>query len=111
MMHAFSLCVKTSCFVGNPFKQIRIQYNVCYAVPPPAKHYTNIFLFLSPLLTHSARLLVQEDVCSAHFNMNIIILYLAAIYLAVFFPSETNNGQQFLLLNTMRQNNTFISPL
>lgn len=80
MMHVFfSSGVKSYCFIGTHSKQTRTQYSVCDVLPPPSKRNTNTCLSLSPLLTHRARLLVQKGVCSAHFNMNIIIVYLAAI--------------------------------
>lgn len=43
-----------------------------YCSPSPPSHHT-----------HWTSALVQEDVCSAHFNMNIILLYLASIHFPV----------------------------
>lgn len=49
------------------------------SLPPPNTTQIHFSPSLALFLTHRACLLVQEDVCSAHFNMNIIIFYLAAI--------------------------------
>lgn len=69
----------------NAFTQIRIEYSVCFTATAQI-HFPPSALTLSH--THRACLLVQEDVCSAHFNMNIIILYLVAIRFLVINQQE-----------------------
>lgn len=67
---------------------------VCTIAPPSPQtlhKYISIPPFLSLSPTHRARLLVQEDVCSAHFNMNIIILYLAAIHFPCHKPTQASS--------------------
>ena len=59
--------------------------------PQTLLKYISIPPSLSVSPTHRARLLVQEDVCSAHFNMNIIILYLAAIHFPCHKPTQASS--------------------
>ena len=99
----FSFLLWISPFSLAPVKHTRIQYSVCLApLPPQMLHkYISVPPSLSLSPTHRARLLVQEDVCSAHFNMNIIILYLAAIRFSCHKPTQASSF--FLLQNTARQ--------
>lgn len=69
----FPFWCKNWCFVGTHSEQSRIQS------PPPPTTQIHFSPSLPLFLTHRACLLVQEAVCSAYFNMNIIILYLGAI--------------------------------
>lgn len=84
---------------------------VQWVLTPPLKKNPYKFIPFPPSLslphTHRARLPVQEDVCSAHFNMNIIILYLAAIRFPCHKPTQASS---FLFLNTGRQKNHINFP-
>lgn len=102
MMHAFPFCYEFLLFHWHQ-SNIQEYSTVCVLHHCPPKCCTNTFLSLPLSLspTHRARLLVQEDVCSAHFNMNIIILYLAAIRFSCHKPTQASSF--FLLQNTARQ--------
>lgn len=67
--HTGKMC--SMCFACPPKTKLKTTLHTCLALPsfsPPLSLFTN-----------RACLPVQEDVCSAHFNMNTVIFYLAAI--------------------------------
>lgn len=85
---------KKTLLVGwHTFRQSRIQYSEGCPLAPTPKHCKNKLLPSPPPHTHiyGARLLVQEGVCSAYFNMNIIILYLAAIRFSCQKPTQASS--------------------
>lgn len=96
----FTFGVKTSCCVGThsnrqEFSTVCVFYTpTTIAIPPNTTqiHFSAIPR-LHPSLSHTrrARLPVQEDVCSAHFNMNIIIVYLAAIRFSCHKPTQASS--------------------
>lgn len=102
MMHAFPFGVKTSCFVGtHSNKQEYSAVCVLHHIRHHPPNTTQIHFSPSrpPSLSHTrrARLLVQEDVCSAHFNMNIIILYLAANRFSCHKPTQASSFYSWTL--------------